>query len=373
MIGAAGMYVLDPDRGRRRRALARDKAVLALRQLGDAVDVTARDLTNRVRGTAAETWGTLRRGEVPDAVLEERVRAKLGRVVSHPSSIEVSAQNGVVSLSGPILEAELENALDSISRVRGVRTVENRLQVHKEAGDVPGLQGGAGRREERFELMQENWAPATRFLIGLTGALLAGYGFGRRSITGLGVGLAGTGLLARAATNLPARRLTGLAGRPTIDVQKTIQVNAPVEEVYRFWSNLENFPRFMAHVRQVEATREGGYRWTVDGPAGAPVSWNARITEEIPNRVIAWRSEPGSLITNAGIVRFDSTVDGGTRVHVRLSYSPPAGVAGHAVASLFGIDPKQQMDDDLARFKSLIEVGKTSGREKQVRKEEVAS
>jgi uncharacterized membrane protein len=372
MMGAAGMYVLDPDRGRRRRATARDKAVLALREVGDAVDVTARDLSNRARGVAAEAWATIRRRGVPDVVVEERVRAKLGRVVSHPGSIEVSAQDGVVMLTGPILEAELEQALDAISNVRGVRHVENRLQAHKQAGDVPGLQGGSGRPGERFELMQENWAPATRFLVGVGGAMLALYGFGRRSVPGVGVGLAGVGLLARAATNLPARRLAGVSGRRAIDVQKTIRVNAPVDEVYRFWSNLENFPRFMAHVRQVEPTQQGGYRWTVDGPAGAPVSWNAVITEEIPNKVIAWRSEPGSLVSNAGIVRFDSE-DGGTRVHVRLSYSPPAGVAGHAVAVFFGTDPKREMDDDLARFKSLIEVGKTTGRERQVRKEEIAS
>jgi uncharacterized membrane protein len=188
----------------------------------------------------------------------------------------------------------------------------------------------------------------------------------------VGVGLAGVGLLARAGTNLPTQRLAGVSGRRAIDVQKTIRVNAPVDEVYRFWSNLENFPRFMAHVRQVEPTQQGGYRWTVDGPAGAPVSWNAVITEEIPNKVIAWRSEPGSLVSNAGIVRFDSE-DGGTRVHIRLSYSPPAGVVGHAAAALFGKDPKREMDDDLARFKSLIEVGKTTGRERQVRKEEIAS
>src|SRR5919108_3855811 len=92
LLGAAAMYVLDPDRGRRRRALALDKAVLAAREIGDALDVTARDLTNRARGVAAETWANIRRRQVPDVVLEERVRAKLGRVVSHPHSIEVFTQ-----------------------------------------------------------------------------------------------------------------------------------------------------------------------------------------------------------------------------------------------------------------------------------------
>jgi uncharacterized membrane protein len=171
---------------------------------------------------------------------------------------------------------------------------------------------------------------------------------------------------------MPARRLAGLAGRRSIDLQKTIEVNAPVEKVYDFWHNLENFPKFMSHVRTVERTSDGRYRWTVDGPGGASVSWNAAITDEIPNQMIAWRSEPGSVVANTGIVRFDPSPHG-TRIHIRLSYTPPAGLIGHAIASLFGLNPKQQMDDDLARLKSLIEVGKTTGRDQQVRREEVAS
>jgi hypothetical protein len=211
LLGAAVMYVLDPDRGRRRRALARDKAVLALHEVREALDVTARDLANRTRGLAAESVSAIRRRQAPDVVLHERVRAKLGRVVSHPGAIEVSSQDGVVTLSGPILEAEMEQTLNAVSKVRGVRQVENRLQAHAEAQGVPGLQGGSDRPGERFELMQENWAPATRFLVGLTGAMLTGYGFERRSIPGAVVGLAGAALLTRAAANLPARRLARLA------------------------------------------------------------------------------------------------------------------------------------------------------------------
>ena len=101
------------------------------------------------------------------------------------------------------------------------------------------------------------------------------------------------------------------------------------------------------------------------------MSWNSTITLNIPNKVISWRSEPGSIVQNAGIVRFDAE-DGATRVHVRMSYTPPGGAIGHAVALLFGADPKHAMDDDLGRFKSLIEIGKTRAHGELITKEKLA-
>jgi len=95
------------------------------------------------------------------------------------------------------------------------------------------------------------------------------------------------------------------------------------------------------------------------------------VTEFVPNQVIAWRSEEGSAVGNAGLVRFQQNGDS-TRLTVRMSYSPPGGAIGHAFASLFGTDPKHAMNDDLARFKSLLEVGKTTGNQHQVRKEKLA-
>lgn len=371
ILGAAAMYILDPQRGRRRRALLRDKLVLAGNELRDAADVTARDLLHRAQGLASETWSALRPGDADDAVLEQRVRARLGRAVSHPSSIEVRATDGRVTLSGPVLAHELDSLLAEVESVRGVREVEDRCEVHKEPGDVPGLQGGRPRYGTRPDVLQRNWAPATRFLVGAAGATTALWGFSRRDLPGLAAGAFGVGLLARATSNLETRRMLGGGGRRAIDLQKTIHIAAPVDEVYAFWRKMENFPRIMQHVRAVEPAGDGRYRWTVTGPAGTPVSWNAEITEEIPNRVLSWRSEPGALVANAGIVRFDEE-NGGTRLHVRMSYNPPGGLLGHWVAALFGVDPKQAMDDDLARFKSLIEVGKTGAHGTHVTKDELA-
>jgi len=178
---------------------------------------------------------------------------------------------------------------------------------------------------------------------------------------GTTVGALGFGLVARTLTNLPTKRLLGVeTGRRAVDIQKTININAPVEEVFAYWSNFENFPHFMSHVHDVSDLGNDRSHWVVDGPAGVPVSWDATITRYIPNRVLAWRSEPGSTVANAGIIRFSPNPDGGTQFNVQLSYNPPAGALGHAVAAFFGSDPKRTMDDDLMRLKSLLEQGETT-------------
>jgi uncharacterized membrane protein len=169
------------------------------------------------------------------------------------------------------------------------------------------------------------------------------------------------GLLARSVTNFELKRLiTTQEGRPVIDVQKVITIHSPVERVYEFWSHYENFPRFMAHVREIRPEDGNRSHWVVAGPAGIPVEFDAITTREIPNQLIAWRSLPDQEIKTSGSVRFEPVQDGATRVTVQMSYTPPAGALGHTVAALFGADPKQAMDEDLARLKSLLEVGKTS-------------
>jgi uncharacterized membrane protein len=371
-IGAAAMYVLDPDRGRRRRALAADTLALAWHQVRDSADVTARDLANRTRGIANEIGAGLGSEEAEDRVLEERVRSKLGRLVSHPSAIEVRAENGTVTLTGPVLESEVSDLISGVESIRGVRSVENRLEPHKQASDIPSLQGGTGRRAaSRLDIFQENWAPSTRFLVGIAGGLMVLGAIGKRNVLSNATGIIGGALLVRSISNMRMRQLLGATGRRAIDIQKTIHVAAPVEEVYRLWRNQQNFPRFMSHVKNVEPAGEGRYRWTVSGPGGLPVSWNAIVTREIPNRLLAWKSEPGSIVGSAGIVRFDRDAYG-TRVHIRMSYNPPGGAIGHAVAALFGADPKHAMDEDLVRLKSLLEVGKTRVEGAQVRREEIA-
>lgn len=357
-IGAALMYLLDPDRGNRRRAIARDKFLSAARHTPDAVGTTARDLSNRARGLVAEIGARFREDDASDDVVEARVRAAMGRVVSHPHAVHVVVREGRATLSGPVLEHEVDDLLTCVSGVRGVREVENHLEAHEDAGNIPSLQGGRRRPGNRFELMQEHWSPSARFLVGALGGGLALWGLGRRDAAGISIGLVGAGLLARGATNTDFSSLLGFGReRDGREVQKTVSIAAPVEEVYRFWSNYENFPRFMKNVLEVKPTGDGRSHWVVEGAAGVPVEWDAVTTRQVPNEVLAWKSVEGASVENSGVVRFTPEEDGTTRVQVRLSYNPPAGALGHAVAALFGDDPKRKLDEDLAKMKSLIETG----------------
>jgi len=356
-IGAGLMYLLDPVGGKRRRALLGDKVVGFLNQMTAAAGPIARDLSNRTRGVAAETQGLFRNGgEVSDEVLTERVRAELGQVVSHPGALAVTASHGCVTLRGPILASEEQAALRCVSAIRGVASVDNRLAVHQQPGGVPGLQGGSSRRTPRLELLQTNWSPTARLVSSVLGGALAAYGLRRRNLPGVALSSLGLGLLARGLTNLELRRLTGIgAGRRAVALPKTITIAAPIERVFALWSRYDSFPHFMSHVREVRDLGGDRSQWVVDGPAGTPIEWNAVLTEFIPNRVIAWESEPGAVVQHAGSIRFEPEAGGQTRVYVRLSYNPPAGAFGHSIAWLLGTDPKRQIDDDLLRMKTFIE------------------
>jgi len=359
-VGAGLMYFLDAERGRRRRALIRDRLVHSAHVGADALGATGRDLTHRVAGLVSSIRGALRRTAIDDVVLVERVRSQIGRLVSHPHAIHVDADSGVVTLRGPILQAELPRLLTTVERVRGVRDVVNALDEHKEAGNVPGLQGGSTAPGVHIGLWQREWSPTTRLLVGTAGTTLAGYGLSRRDARGAVFAVTGLGLLARAATNLETRRLTGVgARRRAIDLQKTITIDAPVNEVFAFWTAYENFPRFMSRVLDVRpSTRDRQSHWTVAGPAGSRVEFDAEISALVPNEVFGWRTVEGAPVAHSGLVRFEAAGERRTRVHIRMSYNPPGGWLGHGIASVFGVDPKSSLDADLVRLKTLIETGR---------------
>jgi uncharacterized membrane protein len=374
VVGAGAMYLLDPDRGARRRSLLRDQGVRASHKLADGMSATARDARNRAVGAAAELRSRFRQDQADDEVLHERVRSAIGRVVSHPSAVIVTASDGAVTLSGDILEAEVDELMRRVGQVRGVREVQNELVIHRTAEGVPALQGEGRRREERPELLQENWAPATRLLVGTIGGALAVQGARTRGQAGVALSTVGLALLARAATNLPTSRLVGIgAGRRGIELEKTINIAAPVEQVWDLWSNFENFPRFMTHVREVRKVDDTRSHWVAAGPAGVPVEWDAVITEWVPRQFLAWKSVNGSAVQMAGMVRFRPIAEDQTEIDVRLTYNPPAGAVGHAVAFLTGSDPKRAMDEDMVRLKSLLEEGKTRADGQPVRLEEVTA
>jgi uncharacterized membrane protein len=177
--------------------------------------------------------------------------------------------------------------------------------------------------------------------------------------------VAGVGLLDVAAAGDLTRHASGVADTRRgvapfegVHVTSVITIGRPAEEVYRFWRDLENLPRFMEHLESVRDLGEGRSHWRARAPAGRSVEWNAEIVEDRPNELIAWRSLPGSDVPNQGSVRFARGPGGdSTEVHVEVRYDPPAGALGAAIAKLFGEEPKQQISRDLRRLKQVLETG----------------
>jgi uncharacterized membrane protein len=132
------------------------------------------------------------------------------------------------------------------------------------------------------------------------------------------------------------------------------------------WRNFENLPRFMAHVQSVKTTGRNRSHWIVKGPAGTTVEWDAEITHDEPNALLAWRSLDGADIESAGAVRFLPQTSGrGTIVSVKMQYKPPAGAIGMTVAKLFGEEPDIQVAEDLRRFRQAMETGEVATTEGQ--------
>jgi uncharacterized membrane protein len=355
-LGAAAMYVLDPSKGRRRRAIFRDKTRSSLTNITHLAQVSARDIGHRVQGFGATARRLFMGSDAADdLVLIERVRAKMGRVVSHPHAIQIGAHDGRVTLSGPILASEASPLLNAVRSVWGVSSIDDHLVAYDRPESIPALQGGARRNAMQSERIQEEWTPALRVAAVVGGGALAICALRQRGLMRLALATMAVGLTARGAANLPLKRVAGLPRRRhTVELQKLIQIAVPRELVYDLWTDWENFPRFMSYVEEVRETDDGRTHWVVCGPAGSHFEWDAVVTRAIRPEVMSWRTEPGAVVQHAGSVHFEDA-DGGTRVSVKMSYSATG--LRHAIAALLGSDPKQQMDDDFARMKTFIEQG----------------
>jgi uncharacterized membrane protein len=352
-FGAGLVYLADPVLGKRRRALAKDAVVHGTKVIRRAANITARDTAHRLKGIVRLTKGMFKHEHVSDHILADRVRTEVGRVSSHPN-VEVAVEDGHVTLLGPVASHEELLVLEAVQSVRGVCGIVNRMEAYQPTDDMR----SQAPRARQLDILQTHWAPATRVLVGAIGTsmLLGGAKF--RAVAGTLLRLGGLALAARSATNLEFKRLVGFrAGPGVVNIQKTIRIAAPVDRVYSLWRRHENFPLFMSRIKEVSDLGHGRSHWVAQGPLGAPLEWDAVITEMIPNKLISWQSEPGSLVQHTGTIRFDSE-NGYTRVQVRLSYNPPAGAIGHFVATLLGSNPKKEMDEDLVRMQTFVETGK---------------
>ena len=205
-----------------------------------------------------------------------------------------------------------------------------------------------------------------RIVSAIAGGALLVFGLTRMSVGGLLLAAVGAALGYRGLTGHcdayerlgidagGARRNVGNLG---VKIDEAIVVNAPPQRVYDVWRNLENLPRLLSHVERVEVLDHTRSRWTVKGPAGARVSWDAELINDKPGELIAWRTTDSTLVNHAGSVTFEPA-GSGTRVCVSLQYDPPGGRFGHAVASLVSADAGSQVAHDLAEFKRALEEGR---------------
>jgi uncharacterized membrane protein len=224
---------------------------------------------------------------------------------------------------------ELASGVGILTRERPIGPVWTRV-----GGDVMDL-ALLGRALRRDDGHRNRLTAATAAVVGLTILdILAGHSLARES-----------------GTRPAARRPRG------IRVRKAITIDRPRDEVYRFWRNLENLPRFMQHLERVRVLDARRSRWTARAPAGASVEWTAELIDDQPNELIVWRSVDGATIPNTGSVQFTPASHGGTAVLVELRYQPPGGRLAAIVAKLFGDEPDIQVGSDLRRLKQVLELG----------------
>ncbi len=282
-------------------------------------------------------WFSLALGLV--ALLRPALLARYAGVPHRPRSLRVFGLRELASGAGILLRPHKAGWL--WSRVAG------------DAIDL-GLLMFTGRRHPGRRV-----ALATAALAGVTALdTLAAIARGQRQRFPAGGDAAddAAGIAAARAGKSGARGTFGTLS--TIRVTQSININQHPEACYHFWRNFENFPRFMKHVaevRMLDATRS---QWKVRAPLGRQVTWTAELVSDVPSQQLGWRTLPGAEIDHAGVVRFVPALgERGTRVEVDLSYRAPLGKAGSQLAKLFGEEPSQQIDDDLRRFKQLIETG----------------
>jgi uncharacterized membrane protein len=182
--------------------------------------------------------------------------------------------------------------------------------------------------------------------------------------TSTGVGLLARGLSGYCPINAAIGRESdrsdtkvALGGSRGVHVYESVVINRPPAELFRFWRDFNNLPRFMDHLDRVDVLSSTRSRWTAKAPAGMHVTWEAEVINEIEGELIGWQSTRNADVATAGSVRFVPAMGGGTEIVVHLQYEPPAGKLGSLVASLFGEEPSQQIRADLQRLKEILETG----------------
>ncbi|HYX52265.1 MAG TPA: SRPBCC family protein [Candidatus Limnocylindrales bacterium] len=355
--GAAAFYFLDREKGHQRRATAALATNRLAQAIADGAALGVRDAQQRLTGMAKHAWFSFRREHLDDRVLVERIRSRMGRILSHPHKIHVASDRGTVTLWGQAPREQARELIEAVNSMQGVREIFDHLEDWEpEAGHAAAPRAF---HDARLSTLL-NWNPTQRLFAGLAGGALSVYGFRRNDALGNALSGLGTGIVVQSLLKRNVRSILALTEDcPGFELERTIRVNIPISDLYDFWVNPENYPKVFGHIANVERLGENLYRWTVNGPAGVPVHWEGVITRKESNTLVEWKSVPGSTIGNFGLVRFDANYDASTRLHIRMFYRPPAGILGRFIAELFGADPGQLLTQDLKRMKALFEQDET--------------
>jgi len=360
--GALLMYIFDPERGRARRAYAAHAVRDAGLHTGDAIGGLLRSATASLNAARDSASAAYARADAMATRAGERIADTAHDLASSAADAAARTRGRIASAA----EESRERSRDMEQRMernieRNTWEARGRMDAEADRARSRVREAAAQARGWLDEMVNafDHRSPTLTNSALLGGGVLGLTGLARRSPLGVMLGLGALALLAKSGGG--ARLAAMVRGQPSgsrIEVEKSIEIAAAPEEVYDAWSNYDNFPRFMSHVSEVRDLGHRRSHWVVKGPGGSEYSWNAVMTEQARPDHMAWRSEPGSEIEQEGAVSFEP-VRGGTRVTVRMAYTPPGGVLGHGLARMLGADPKRQMDDDLARMKSFIERGVT--------------
>jgi uncharacterized membrane protein len=334
VLASAITWLLDPQSGTQRRTMMRERASTAYQRSRQGMGTAG----ERARGYAQQARGLAQRGG-------ERFR----QMRSGAGGMS-GGSDGMGATSDGVGGATEGSAGDSGSYGSAYGS-----SYRGSTGDESS-EGGANAWLQQAQQMLQGSGRGSQFATGAAGLGLAGWGLSRRGPLGLALGALGLYLVATAA-----RQKSGSRVQSGIEVENEVTIDRPIHEVWEFVRDIETWPRFMQHVQEIRTIGDRRSHWRVDGPAGVVAEWDAETTEQVPNERIAWRTLPGSMVESEGSLEIENDGSGGTRVRLRMIYSPPAGAAGHVVAKLFRRDPQTESTHDLQNLKQAIESGQAAG------------
>lgn len=355
--GAVLMYLFDPKKGAGRRTMASD----TLRRAGtDATDT----LLRAGRGASETVSGAVHNLSARGRAATENVRGRVLDWKEEASRFSHSSEPVEPLVEPP--QAHRGSEVDWRTDAHGDKmptpptppSAVSRLIPAALGAMVSPKAGGVAALVQA--LRDQTWNPRTRNTALLGGALGLYSLFAKRSPLTIGAGVVATALLAKgtksavAAANAADHARSGSA--QSVQVEKTIRIDASPEQVFDLWTDYERFPHFMANVEEVRDLGADLSHWKVKGPGGKSYEWDSILTEKSRPHLLAWRSVPGAKVEQWGEVVLEP-IRTGTKVTVRMTYLPPAGKAGQVMASLLGSNPKAQLEDDLERLKDLLERG----------------